>query len=115
MGWYPGARVARVEADELRAHRILGYCRHDAEIALALLDRQHIAHRLENSPEREPGKGLLHRCDQLIPAQQAADIILAQIHDHRSHPGDTVERMIDAGWPGGSRWANNRGDAQCPG
>src|ERR1700730_542256 len=104
MGRCAGGGILRVEADELRPHRLRCDGRHDAEISLSFFYRQHIPYRLQNPPERKIGKGLLHRRDQAIPAQQAADSVLVQIHYHRSRLGAGFGRMIDPGWPGESGW-----------
>ncbi len=58
-----GLGVAGIEGDELRAHGFRADRRHDAEIALALLDRQHLARRLDDLAHGERGERALHGGD----------------------------------------------------
>jgi hypothetical protein len=84
MGRDGSAGIAGVEADEFQPHRRLGHRRHDAEIALLLLDRQHLTHRLQYPALREFGECLFHGRDQRRPGQQLADPVLVEKHHHPS-------------------------------
>lgn len=74
-----GSRVAGIEADELRAHRVFGNGGHDAEVSFPFLDREHLANRLQDPPERKCGKGCFHCRDELVPFQQLPNALLAQV------------------------------------
>src|SRR5271166_6610918 len=52
VGGNAGTSVARVKADELQAHRLLGHGGHYPEVALACLDREHVAHGLNDPAGR---------------------------------------------------------------
>ena len=78
-----GPLVARVEADELRAHCVVRHRRHYAEIALSFFHGQHIAHGLHDLSERELGERILHYRDQFIPLQQRPNLLLVQIQHDR--------------------------------
>ena len=81
-----GARIAGIEADELQAHRLRGHRRHDAEIALLLLNGQHLAHRLQHTALRELAERLFHRRNQRLPGQQPGDPLLVEKHHHVRPP-----------------------------
>jgi hypothetical protein len=85
VGRYVRSGIARVEADELRPHGFVCYRRHDAEVALTLLDRQHVARGLYDLAARKRGERLLHCRDQFTPTQQAANLLLVQI-EHNCRP-----------------------------
>ena len=87
VGRQGGAGIARIEADQLRPHCRLGDGRHDAEISPALLDRQHVAHRLQHTAGRKWRQRRLHRRDQRIPVQHLPDRRLIEMHDHRLFSG----------------------------
>ena len=73
------AGVGRIEADEFQAHRILRDRRHDAEIALAFLDRQHGPHGLQDLAGGEIPEGLLHRVDEQVPLEDGAHARFVEI------------------------------------
>ena len=79
VGGNAAARVAGIEAHELGAHRFLGHGRHGGDVALALLDGENVAHRLNHASARKRGERRFHRRDQLVPAQQPANIVFTEV------------------------------------
>ena len=86
MRRHGGAGILRIKADELQPHRVRRHRRHDAEIALFRLDRQHLAYRLQHAALRELRERLFHRRDQPLPAQQLRDPRLIEKHHHAGLP-----------------------------
>ncbi len=121
MGRHAGAGIAGIEADELQPHRLPRHRRHDAEIALVLLDRQHLADRLQDAALREFGQRHLHRRDQRLPRQQPGDPLLVEKHHHVRPPsrrenyqrdGAAVRKTLIAGRCHAARSAGRRKGAE---
>ena len=85
--------VARVKADELQAHRLIGHCRHNTEVALIFLYGEHVAHRLKDAAGRERGERRLHCGDERVPPENRTHAHLVEIpHDRVSKAAFVTHR-----------------------
>src|SRR4051794_13413069 len=74
--------ITGIEAHKLQSHRVLGNSRHDSQIALTLLDGEHIANWLNDASGRKRNQSRFHGGNERSPLQMLLDLRLAKKHHH---------------------------------